>query len=113
MKEHNQSISFEVEGVTLDRMAKQEVEEAASFVGRTMDLDEEDFARRTMRFHFQCRQQAFDDGRDYYVWRTNGKIAEMQGGNEFKQHPDCLNRRIVGSNGWPKYRLPLLPPSFY
>jgi len=88
MRAHSQSITFELENVTLDRMAKQEVEEAASFISHTMNPDEGGFALRTMRFHFQCRQQALDDGRDYYAWHANGKIAGLVGLHHYVWGPD-------------------------
>ncbi|MBI9020695.1 MAG: GNAT family N-acetyltransferase, partial [Verrucomicrobia bacterium] len=88
MKKYNPSIPFAPEELTLDRMAEHEIDEAASFVGRTMDPDEGDFARKTMRFHFQCRKQALDDGRDYYVWHTNGKIAGLVGLHHYIWGPE-------------------------
>lgn len=79
MTDHSADHTSDVWEPKLDRMMERDMDEAASFVGRTMDSGEESYARKTMGFHFHCRQQKFDDGRDYYVWRADGRIAGLVG----------------------------------
>ena len=64
---------------TLEPMQERDIGAAAELVARAMNADEGRWARRTMTFHFGCKEHGLDDGRSYFVHRQSNKIVGLVG----------------------------------
>jgi ribosomal protein S18 acetylase RimI-like enzyme len=73
-------------------MKEDDLEETVRLVSVSMNVEEAAWARQTMEFYFSCSKHGIDSGRQYYVWRDDGKICGLVG----------LHRYIWGSeeNVW-------------
>jgi GNAT superfamily N-acetyltransferase len=71
--------NVEMSNGKLDPMDAADIDAVVSLVTRAMNADEGRWARRTMEFHFGCRNHALDDGRSYFVWRRDGRIVGLVG----------------------------------
>jgi GNAT superfamily N-acetyltransferase len=78
--------------VSIEPMTEGDCEEAEELVRLSMNDEEACWARETMRFYFACKKEGIDSGREYYVWRRDGKIRGLVG----------LHRQIWGAeeNVW-------------
>lgn len=65
--------------ISIEPMTEAQLEEAVQLVAVSMNDDEANWARQTMKLYFACRKLAVDSGRDYYVWQHNGKIYGLVG----------------------------------
>jgi GNAT superfamily N-acetyltransferase len=63
----------------LEPMKDTDIDAAAGLVARAMNADEGRWAKRTMEFHFGCKEHGLDDGRSYFVWRQDGAIVGIVG----------------------------------
>lgn len=63
----------------LETMTAADVDEAVSLVERAMNADEGAWARRGFEFHFGCERHGLDDGREYLLWRCEGRIRGLVG----------------------------------
>jgi GNAT superfamily N-acetyltransferase len=60
-------------------MTEYDIDHVVRLIGRAMNLDEADQARKTFEFHFACRRHALDDGRTYYVLEEGEQIRGVAG----------------------------------
>ena len=63
----------------LSKMIDKDVEPAVELIRKAMNGIEARFAHRTMEFHFACQERGLSDGRDYYVYRKEGRILGLVG----------------------------------
>jgi GNAT superfamily N-acetyltransferase len=63
----------------LESMREADIEVAAGLVARAMNADEGRWAKRTMGFHFGCREHGIEDGRSYFVWRQDEVVVGLVG----------------------------------
>ncbi len=82
----------ELHEVIIEAMKEAECEEAVELIALSMNSEEACWARETMKLYFTCRKEGIDSGREYYVWRNEGKIHGLVG----------LHRQIwgPGENVW-------------
>jgi GNAT superfamily N-acetyltransferase len=78
--------------VIIEAMKEAECEEAVELIALSMNSEEACWARETMKLNFACRKEGIDSGREYYIWRNEGKIHGLVG----------LHRQIwgPGENVW-------------
>ncbi len=60
-------------------MREEDIDEAIQLISLAMNEEEGEWARKTMRFHFGCKEYQEVDGRDYFVWRSGQKIKGLVG----------------------------------
>jgi ribosomal protein S18 acetylase RimI-like enzyme len=65
--------------ISLEPMREEEIDEAVRLISLAMNEEEGGWARKTMRFHFGCKEHQEADGRDYFVWRFGQKIKGLVG----------------------------------
>ena len=63
----------------LIKMERYHISEAVDFIGKNMDSNEQQYASRTMNFHFDCEDNKLDDGRSYYIWKNDQQICGLAG----------------------------------
>jgi GNAT superfamily N-acetyltransferase len=64
---------------TIEPMIEPDIEDAVELITVAMNRDEARWARETMEFYFACKKQDIDSGREYYLWRHQGKIQGLVG----------------------------------
>jgi len=72
----------------IEKMSAQDVEEAVALISRAMNPSESQWARRTMVYHFQCASNGIDDGRTYFVWRSDSRIFGLVGLHHYLWGPE-------------------------
>lgn len=65
--------------IQLDPMKQDDIDEAACLVSISMNENEGEWAKNTMRFHFDCKEHGLDDGRSYFVWKPDEIIKGLAG----------------------------------
>lgn len=65
--------------VTIELMMESDIEESVELVAAAMNKDEAEWARETIEFYFACKKYGLDSGREYYLWRHQGKIQGLVG----------------------------------
>ena len=74
--------------ISIESMTVEDVDESVDLINRAMNPSEGQWAQRTMDYHFTCQRQGIDDGRTYYVWRLNDRIAGLVGLHHYLWGPD-------------------------
>lgn len=65
--------------ISLDPMREEDLEESVQLISLSMNSDEANWAREAMTLYFSCKKHGIDSGREYYVWRHEGKICGLVG----------------------------------
>lgn len=71
----------------LIKMERYHISEAVDFIGKNMDSNEQQYASRTMNFHFDCEDNKLDDGRSYYIWKNDQQICGLAGLHNYTWGP--------------------------
>ncbi|MBN2183657.1 MAG: GNAT family N-acetyltransferase [Sedimentisphaerales bacterium] len=78
--------------ITIEPMVEGDIEESVKLINAAMNEDEADWARETFELYFKSRKQGIDSGREYYLWRDDGKIYGLVGLHRYVWGP--------GENVW-------------
>lgn len=60
--------------IEIQSMTEADVDEAVALIATAMNVDEAAWARETMAYYFKCKQNDIDSGREYFVWRHDGRV---------------------------------------
>jgi GNAT superfamily N-acetyltransferase len=60
-------------------MSEEEISSVANLISKAMDEDKGKWAYETIRFHFLCKKNDFNDGREYFVAEKNNTIIGVIG----------------------------------
>ncbi|MFP4417333.1 MAG: GNAT family N-acetyltransferase [Chitinivibrionales bacterium] len=60
-------------------MQRTDTDDVVRLIAEAMNEDEARWARRTIDYHFDCRDAGLDDGRYYLVWRQKDTISGIIG----------------------------------
>ena len=65
--------------IQLVQMQRADIDAAVDLIRKSMNGIEARFAHKTMDFHFGCLDHGLNDGRDYYIYRREGRILGLVG----------------------------------
>jgi GNAT superfamily N-acetyltransferase len=74
--------------VSLEPTEESDIEEAVELISVAMNPDEARWARQSMTFYFACKKHGIDSGRQYYVWRDEGRICGLIGLHRYVWGPE-------------------------
>ena len=74
--------------IEIEPMHGNDIEQGSALVSLSMNADEGRWAKKTMHYHFQCQQHGIEDGRIYYIWRTEGIIRGLVGLHHYHWGPE-------------------------
>jgi len=79
---------MDLRDIELKLMTEQDIAEAVRLISTAMNPDEGRWAEKTMLFHFGCLNNGLQDGRDYFVWRNDGRILGIVGLHHYIWGPE-------------------------
>lgn len=68
-------------------MQKHEIDAVCELIDQAMSAEEARRARKTFDFHFACMSQELDDGRRYFTYSHDGRIAALTGLHHYAWGP--------------------------
>ena len=73
--------------INLVPMKIEDIPWAVALIRTAMNEDEADWADRSMRFHFVCADNGLEDGRHYFIWRSDSKVLGIAGLHQYDWGP--------------------------
>ena len=75
------------EDINLVHMKKRDIPGVVNLIREAMNNDEADWANETMYSHFRCIENDIEDGRYYFVWKTELKVQAVTGLHHYNWGP--------------------------
>lgn len=69
-------------------MLEQDIEGACHLIAESMNIDEATWAKKTMRFHFGCKNHDLDDGRHYFTYLVEKRVRALIGLHHYEWGPE-------------------------
>jgi GNAT superfamily N-acetyltransferase len=74
--------------ISIEPMREEDIEETVEVISDAMNRDEAKWAGEGVKFYFACKQHGIDSGREYYVWRHEGRICGLVGLHRYVWGPE-------------------------
>lgn len=72
----------------LREMSEKDISDACQLIALSMNADEAKWARKTMFYHFKCKENDLDDGRYYFTYLIEQHICALVGLHHYAWGPE-------------------------